>query len=431
MSKAVISNKIYMRADTELMKILTKELTYRIEIAKSASGKFDTVETIRNYSIPSAGIIAIPQGREDLIPEDYEVVDKRVIHEVDFPIPKLPLRPGQQIVLDAWEDSGILNALVGWGKSYTALWIAFKLMQKTLIVTHNTMLRDQWISDIRILFGIEPGVIGSGQFDIDSPIVVGNVQSLTKHAQTLSDEFGTIILDEMHHCPATTFSNILAHSKAMYRIGLSGTIKRKDGKHVMFRDFFGSLIYQPPQSNTLNPIIKIVRSGRKLKPGVSWPAKINDLMEDIDYQHLIAGIAKSQVAKGHKVLVIADRVGFLASVNRMLGDRWALITGDSADFDAREKSKSDMASDDIDGICGSRQIFAEGISNNPLSCIILTCPITSEILLEQLIGRVMREYPGKLPPVVIDINFAGLGEKRQNNIRLAFYLMKGWEVVMV
>ncbi len=429
--KAVISNKIYLQADKELMTKLTKELTYKIETIRSAAGKFHSIETIRMYSIPKEGVIAIPQGREDLIPEGYEVVDKRTIIEVDFPYPKIAPRESQQPVIDAWLGSGILNAQVGWGKSYTALWLAYLLGQKALIVAHNTMLRDQWVKDIRLMFGIEPGEIGSGKFDIDAPIVVGNVQTLTKHAESLADKFGTIILDEMHHCPATTFASIIGQSKAMYRIGLSGTMVRKDKKHVMFKDFFGPVVVKPPQSNTMNPKVRIIKSGIKLLQGGTWIQKVNHLMEDREYQSYIAGIALTQINKGRKVLIIADRVDFLHKVHALIGDKSILITGGSADFEAREAAKLLIETDEKGCICGSRQIFAEGISINILDTIIFTCPITGETLLEQLIGRIMREYPGKETPQVFDINFVGPSEKRQNNTRLAFYLLKGWEIEMV
>ncbi len=431
MSKAVISNKIYMNVNKEQLKDLATKLTYRIEVIRDKSGRFNTVEILRNYSIPSPGVIAIPQGRLDLVPIDYEIIDKRTIIPVEMPTPLLQLRPGQQLVHDAWEGTGILNALVGWGKTYTALWIAYTLGQKTLIVAHNTMLRDQWTKDIKCLFGFNPGVVGSGEFNINSPIVVGNVQTLTKHATALADCFGTIILDEMHHCPATTFSAIIGASKARYRIGLSGTMERKDGKHVVFRDFFGDHIHKPPQSNTMNPTIKIIKSGKKLNSDLAWAKKINDLTEDRDYLEFIVGVAKSQIAKGHKVLIVADRVGFLTTIARLIGDDCVLVTGQSASFEDRERAKRDIESGAKKAIAGSRQIFAEGISINPLSCLILTCPISSPILLEQLIGRVMREYPGKLDPIVCDINFAGRADQKLNNSRRDFYLAKGWEIQII
>ena len=36
-----------------------------------------------------------------------------------------------------------------------------------------------------------------------------------------------------------TFSKVIDSNYARYKIGLSGTIERKDGKHVVFRDYFG------------------------------------------------------------------------------------------------------------------------------------------------------------------------------------------------
>lgn len=419
-----------MSVTPELMSELAKKLTYRIEVIRSKLGRYNTVETIRQYSIPKAGVIAIPQGRFDLIPEGYEIVDNRTVIDVDFPVPKIPLRESQVPVLENWEDSGILNAPVGWGKSYTALWIAFKFGQKTLIVAHNTMLRDQWASDVQKLFGITPAIIGSGEFNLDSPIVIGNVQTLTKHAQSLSAEFGTIILDEMHHCPATTFADIIAASKARYRIGLSGTMERKDKKHILFKDFFGSYIVKPIQSNTMTPTVKVVQCGRRMLQGATYPKMINELMEDEEYRHFIAGLARAQVLKGHKVLIISDRVGFAHSMGILLSD-CIVVTGESASFDDREVAKELIQTPDFNIISGTRPIFAEGISINCLSCIILTCPIAGEALLEQLIGRIMREYPEKIDPEVLDINFVGKSAKAQNNLRLAFYLNKGWKVDLV
>ena len=66
-------------------------------------------------------------------------------------------------------------------------------------------------------------------------------------------------------------------------------------------------------------------------------------------------------------------------------------------------------------IAGSRQIFSEGISINILSCVILAVPMSNDSLLEQIIGRVMREHPGKLNPVVVDVQFSGWLDKKQNN----------------
>ena len=144
---------------------------------------------------------------------------------------------------DAVDDNCIINAWVSWGKTFTGLAIASKLKQKTLVVVHTVALRNQWEKEVEKVFGISPGIIGSGKFDTDAPIVIGNVQTLTRRVPDIINEFGTVILDEMHHVSSPTFKNIIDKSKARYKIGLSGTIERKDGKHVVFRDYFLSLIH--------------------------------------------------------------------------------------------------------------------------------------------------------------------------------------------
>lgn len=427
-NKAVISNRIYFGVTPERAKEIMDILTYKIETVRDAKGRFNTIELIRNYKIPAKGVISVPQGRLDLIPEGAEIVDKRSIVPVIFPEPKFALFPDQQEVYDQVTDTVFINALVGWGKTMTALHLAGKFQQKTLVITHNTMLRDQWIGEIKKLYGIEAGIIGSGRCDLDSIIVVGNVQTVTKMVTQLADKFGTVILDEAHHVPADTFGKIIDGMRARYRIALSGTLNRKDGKQVLFKDYFGSNIIKPKQSNTINPTIHTLKTGMRLLPGVPWVKKINALLYDYDYQQFIAGVAQRYINKGHKVLVVASRVEFLQGVKNALGDSALLVVGGTElkDRQAAEKAINTGAKQ---AIVGSRQIFAEGISINALSCLILAEPISNDILLEQLIGRVMRLHSDKLDPVVVDMHFSGVSEKKQNATRLAFYIQKGWQVV--
>ena len=431
MAKAIISNRIYIDNPGILhTKHVINQLTYKIH-KNTGSKKFTSVETIRNYRSLTNGIISMPQGRVDLIPEDYEIVDKRVLVSVPFPTPKYALREDQLAVYDQVEDTCFINALVGWGKTFTALHIARKFGQKTLVVTHTTSLRDQWRDEIEALFGMQCGIIGSGQFDIeDHAIVVGNVQSIVKHLDKLQKEFGTVILDEAHHCPATTFSETVDTFHARYRIALSGTMTRKDGKHVMFQDYFGTTVYRPPQSNTINPVVHIVKSNIVLKPNVPWVEKINELTQDDDYRRYISALATYHINNGHSVLVIADRVEFLEKVKEYVGETCLLVTGDTS-YEERQYAKEQLLSKTKMCVAGSRQIFSEGISINILSCVILAVPMSNDSLLEQIVGRIMRPHPGKLDPIVVDIQFSGWADRKQNTDRLGLYMKKGWETKLV
>ena len=373
-----------------------------------------------------------------MIPEEYDVVDKRVKHDVPFPTPKFPLRPLQQEIYDDVDDSCFINAKVGFGKTFLALHIASKLQQKTLVVTHTLNLRNQWIEEAEALFGHKVGRIGTGVYDVeDHFIVVGNIQSLIKHKTAICKEFGLLILDEAHHVPATTFTDFIDSMYCRYRIGLSGTMDRKDGKHVLLTDFFSDNIYRPPVDNTLAPRVNILKPGVYLDPKLQWAQKMNKLLYDPDYQEFIGKLAIKAILDGHAVLIIASRVEFLEKVQEYVGETCVLVTGESGGKNDAERSvyRNQVAawidSGEKSAIAGSRQIFSEGISVNRLSAVILAEPMAHDGLVEQIVGRIQRQHRDKvdLQPEVYDINFSDGASRSQNEKRLAFYMNKGWEIV--
>ncbi len=432
MPKAIVSNKIYLDVSPELKKELMSKLTYKIKKPpRPGLTHFNMYDIIRNYKILPNNVMTIPVGRLDLIPADYEVIDRRIKEDYPFPEPTWPLRDYQQPVYDEVDDMFFLNAKVGWGKTFTALHIARKLGQKTLIVCHNTMLRDQWLKEANKLYRMPIGIIGGGEFDIDHTIVVGNIQTLVKVLPKIAKEFGTVIVDEAHHCPASTFTDFIDGMYSRYKIGLSGTMQRKDGKQVIFKDFFGPKLFQPKQAGTLVPEVKILKTGIVLAPGEGWAMKMNILQYDPSYQKFIAACARVEMNRGHKVLIIADRVEFLQRVGELIGEDCVCIVG-GTDFEERQKLAAQVESGEKSCVAGSRQIFSEGISIDPLSCVILAAPISApaggDSLLEQIIGRIQRPAPNKLTPLVIDMNFAGPADRKQNNERLNFYKRQGWEV---
>jgi superfamily II DNA or RNA helicase len=207
-------------------------------------------------------------------------------------------------------------------------------------------------------------------------------------------------------------------------------MQRKDGKHVLFQDYFGNHVIKPPQSNTLAPTVRTVNTGITLKHGATWVEKVNTLANDTSYQEFIAGIAKQEIETGHQVLIIADRVEFLRNVKEYIGENCVLVTGETG-FDERQTIKQQLLNREKMSIAGSRQIFSEGISINSLSCVILAIPMNNDSLLEQVIGRIQRQHPGKLDPLVVDLQFAGWADKKQNRNRLGLYLRKGWHIETV
>ena len=323
--KAVVSNRIYLEVTDKYKEVLSKELTYTIP---SYNPK-DPPMVIKNMARIRSNLVSIPIGRTDLIPNDYEIVDKRIEKPVEFPDFKFDLRPSQKDAYDEVDDNCIINAWVSWGKTFTGLAIAGKLGQKTLIVVHTVPLRNQWAAEVEKVYGITAGIIGSGRFDLSSPVVIGNTQSLYRRIPDIRREFGTIILDEMHHVSSPTFSKVIDSNYARYKIGLSGTIERKDGKHVVFRDYFGQKVIKPPKENYMTPSIWIHRSEIRFMDGsnIPWANKVTQLAYNEEYIHTIALLAAAFAVKGHKVLVVSDRVHFLQACAELAGDKAICVTG--------------------------------------------------------------------------------------------------------
>jgi superfamily II DNA or RNA helicase len=404
---------------------IDKALTYKIESYRRDAPP----QYVKNLRKIKSNLISIPVGRTDLIPPGYEIKDKRIEVPVDFPEFKFDLRKSQKEVYDQLDDNAVINAFVSWGKTFTALAIAGKLKQKTLIITHTVALRTQWEKEIRKVFGIDPGVIGSGKYNISAPIVVGNVQTLYKIKEQITKTFGTLIVDECHHIPANTFNRLVDSSYARYKIGLSGTVERKDGRHVMMPDYFGHKRFTPPKENYMQPSIDIIQTKIRFMDGakIPWANRINDLVSQEEYGKLICFLAAAYRKKGHKVLLLSDRVYFLKRVKETLGEHCELITGE-VPLAERDKKIERVQSGKVDILLGTQSIFSEGISVNPLSCLILATPVNNRPLLTQLVGRVIREYPGKKDPVVVDINLKGKTAEKQAKLRLGHYLQQQYDV---
>ena len=414
-----------MDCTPDMQERIDKELTYLIP----SHNPTDPPQVIANMAIIRNGLISIPIGRTDLIPRGYEIKDKRNLVPVDFPKFKYDLRPSQQKVYDEIEDNAIINAWVSWGKTFTGLAIAGKLGQKTLIVTHTVPLRNQWVKEVEKVFEISSGILGSGNWDSSGPIVVGNTQTLYRNVEKIKKTFGTIILDEMHHVSSPTFSRIIDSSFARYKIGLSGTIERKDGKHVVFRDYFGHNVIKPPKENYMVPTIHIVPSGIRFMDGsrTPWANKVTALARNEEYKHTVSMLAAAYAARGHKVLVVSDRVQFLKQCAELTGESAICLTGE-VPHEEREHLIGKVLNGSKNVMFGTQAIFSEGISIDNLSCLILGTPINNEPLLTQLIGRVIRKKDKKLNPVIVDIHLLGNTAKRQASNRVGYYMKQGWEM---
>jgi len=424
MKKAVLSNRIWVNFNEELYFKAKEELTYLIP----SKVPNDPPYKICLLNVVGDRFLSFPIGRLDLIPDDYEIVDNRALNPVNFPDFKFKLRESQQQIHDVINDNGLINANPSWGKTFTGIAIAHKLGQKTLVITHTVNLRDQWVEEVKKTMGIKPGIIGSGLFEHkNKPITIANVQTLRKHINTLKREFGTVMLDEVHHCPARIFSDCMDGMCARYKIGYSATLKRKDFMHVVITDYFGPIIYRPPKENQMTPEVLMVQTDIPFSSNnmIPWANRVNELVDRPEYLDLITAVANRMADLGHMVLLVSDRTEFLDRCNNRLGDRSVMIIGPTKNRDELHK---ELKREERDILCGAISIYKEGISLDFLSCLILGAPTNNDPLLEQLIGRILRIYPDKLTPIIVDIILKGATAKKQARTRAAHYMRNGYKI---
>ena len=144
-----------------------------------------------------------------------------------------------------------------------ALNILSQLHKKTLIIVHKDFLLRQWKERIeQFLPDARVGKIQGTIIDIENKdIVIGMLQSLSmkEYPPTVFEDFGFTIIDECHHLAAEVFSNALFKIVTKYMLGLSATMKRKDGLTRVFKMFVGKVVVKKERPLQDNVTVKAIR----------------------------------------------------------------------------------------------------------------------------------------------------------------------------
>ncbi|WP_017661439.1 DEAD/DEAH box helicase [Baaleninema simplex] len=155
--------------------------------------------------------------------------------------------PHQEEALEAWKQAGRCGVVVlptAAGKTYLAQLCIEQTPRSTLIVVPTLDLMHQWYAHLMAAFPeTEIGLLGGGSHD-RTPILVSTYDSAAIHAEHIGDRYGFVIFDECHHLPTEFYRVIAEYSIAPYRLGLTATPERSDGKHDDLRDLIGEEVYR-------------------------------------------------------------------------------------------------------------------------------------------------------------------------------------------
>ncbi len=152
----------------------------------------------------------------------------------------------QQEALDAWIAAGRQGVVVlptAAGKTYLAQMAMQATPRSTLITVPTLDLMHQWYAHLKAAFpDIDIGLLGGGSRDRTS-ILVATYDSAAIHAETIGNCYALLICDECHHLPSD-FNRVTAeYAIAPYRLGLTATPDRVDGRHVDLDSLLGPVVY--------------------------------------------------------------------------------------------------------------------------------------------------------------------------------------------
>jgi superfamily II DNA or RNA helicase len=353
------------------------------------------------------------------------------------------IRPAQLPVVNSFlhpePHDGILSLHTGGGKTVCALYIASRLQLPTLVIVHNTFLRDQW--EDRIKSFLPNARIGRVQADVcevaDRDVVIVMLQTLSMKElnANLFKPIGLVIVDECHHIASEVFVQALPKITSRYMLGLSATPDRKDKLMYVINWFLGPLLYKSDTGDSVDTKVnvevfeyvnhdtvfnEIVLSSSGF---VSVPIMVNKLAECEDRTKWLCGIIEDICEEGRQVLVLSDRVQHCADLLAGLSpevQETACILSQKVSSAKRTEFCADKKI-----LIATYSMCKEGFDVPTLNTLVMATPRPD---IDQIVGRILRVEKSvrKVHPLIVDIVDPQF--RRQFGARNTLYKKRNYKV---
>jgi superfamily II DNA or RNA helicase len=335
---------------------------------------------------------------------------------------------------------GIISLQTGGGKTVCALYIATQIQVPTIVLVHNTFLRDQWIDRIgSFLPKARIGSIQGDKIDVENKdIVVAMLQSiaLKEYNPTVFEKFGMVIVDECHHIASEAFSRAIPKLSCKHMLGLSATPERKDKLMHVINWFLGPILYKSDTADKVDTGVRVevyefndadedFNTIIYNNSGVMFTSlMVNKLVDFEPRNAFINEIIQDVYEDGSRqILVLTDRVEHTETLFKNLPPE----IRENACILGRKVSSKDRTE-----FCASKRILIatyqmckEGFDVATLNTLVIATPRPD---VDQIVGRILRvEKEGrKISPLIIDIVDSAF--RRQFQERLALYRKRSYFV---
>jgi len=154
------------------------------------------------------------------------------------------LRNYQEESLNRWlsDKSGIVVLPTGSGKTFLGMKVIDEVNAPTFIVVPTLDLVDQWMEELQ-RFDIDIGEYTGREKSLE-PITVSTYDSAYLHADEIGNRFKLLICDEVHHLAAESYRHIAEFFASPFRLGLTATYEREDGKHEGLQELMGGKVFE-------------------------------------------------------------------------------------------------------------------------------------------------------------------------------------------
>jgi hypothetical protein len=310
--------------------------------------------------------------------------------------------------------------------------------QRAVVLVHREELADQAIAKLRASApGLRIGKVKASVDEKSAQVVVASVQTL-KGARRMASvraegAIGLVVADEVHHYSSRTFLSVLKglgcfDEGGPRMAGFTATLARSDGhglgdvvedvvysKGIMFGINHGFLVQPEGRligSDSLN--LKSVKSS-----GGDYQA--GDLGEALEESGVIASIpgVYAEHAKDRQGLVFVPTVAnaeHAAAALSASGIPAAMVCGETPTAD-RLRIYEDYRRGRIQ-VMTNAMVLTEGFDMPQASCAVIARPTQSQPLYTQMVGRILRPYPGKTDALILDVVGASVDNKLRTLVDL-------------
>jgi superfamily II DNA or RNA helicase len=325
----------------------------------------------------------------------------------------------------ASDKDHIVAAPTGWGKTYVGSEIAGRMGRRFCVITTKEDIIGQWVKALQETLNLSLDEIGIWRGDqvpsFKHKAVVSLVQSVMKGPERYGEDaylgFGLVLCDEVHRMGAEGFSQAMWHFPSKHRLGMSATPWRKDGKDRVFTWHIGPVMVEA-KMEVLIPKILIQKSSWKVPKTSAGQiphdfGNISLLMKpmcrNVARNALIVEYLKSTYSKGRSTVAFTDNLEHINIISDLLlaagipEDKIGFYVGTPSDLykPAPPKEHKQMRRDhSTRPILLSTYKMASEATNLPwLDTAVMMTPRAQ---VEQIVGRIRREYDDKQFPLVVD-----------------------------